>query len=185
MIIEPLLVGAEFVVNTVSCDGVHVVSDAWVSTVKTVDETTKRPLYNTQELCAELPEDVLEFSRRALNRCGVKFGASHLELIRCEPKMNSGGTGTKKNEVRLIELNARLAGDFPRAQNFFRFFGVEESKFLQEYGVNQFSLLALAIAEPEQFLRFAKANQQPLKVPQKLLLIYFSLLCSFDCESLT
>ena len=39
-------------------------------------------------------------------------------------------------DVRLIELNARLAGDFPRVR-----------------APNQFSLLALSIARPWEFLR--------------------------------
>ncbi|CAD7972214.1 unnamed protein product [Amoebophrya sp. A120] len=173
VIIEPLLVGDEYVVNLVSCEGVHVVSDAWVSTVKKVDEETKRPLYDEQELCAELPLDVLNFCREALDRCGLVFGASHLELIRCQ--------NTK--QVRLIELNARLAGDFPRAQSFFKFHLVPNGpaattpkgqktnrstslgkNFLRQYGVNQFSLLALATACPSDFLAFAKLNQEPLKV---------------------
>ncbi|CAD7935957.1 unnamed protein product, partial [Amoebophrya sp. A25] len=53
-------------------------------------------------------------------------GASHLELIRC----------SKTNRVRLIELNARLAGDFPRAQNFFRFNmnGEDDGSFLRTHG---------------------------------------------------
>lgn len=65
--------------------------------------------------------------------------------------------------VRLIELNARLAGDFPRAQDFYDF-DCSSSPFLQKFGVNQFSLLALACVSPAEFVAFADQNQRPLRM---------------------
>jgi len=121
--------------------------------------------------------DLIEFSFGVLDRAGVVFGASHLELIRCR----------SDNQVKLIELNARLAGDFPRACGFYEFnYNLncpapapasssaaaavdgssadgtavsDHSAFLREFGVNQFSLLALAAAAPHEFLAFARLQQ--------------------------
>ena len=68
---------------------VHVVTDVWVSTVKSVEETMKRPLYDEQFLCTQVPHDVKEFCLEALDRCGVAFGASHLEVVRCAKSSNA------------------------------------------------------------------------------------------------
>jgi len=127
------------------------VTDCWVSRTKFIEPETKRPLYDTQSLC-EVPEVVYQFSLCALDRCGVRYGASHLEVIVDED-----------GECRLIELNARLAGDFPRAHGCYD--ESSQPRLLPDHeklGINQFSMLALSVANEEEFLRIAQLwNQRP------------------------
>lgn len=114
VVIEPLLTGEEYVVNIVSCEGRHVVTDAWWSATKTAQKDTKRPLYDEQVLCKSLPADVEEFCLEALVRCGVVFGASHLEVIRCAKTGTvTGGEGCNdfhRDRVLFLTGDVELGG---------------------------------------------------------------------------
>jgi len=159
VLVERLLEGIEYVVNCVSIDGVHCVSDCWVSDTKIPEEETKRPLYDSQFL-VDIPDDVLKFTQYILDQCGVRHGASHLECIRWV----HGG-------CRLIELNARLAGDFPRSHNSSD--NVEGSEFLTKVGMNQVSLLALAMTNKEEFLQYTKnCGGKPLPLKEHVSAVF-------------
>lgn len=169
VLLETLFIGTEYVTNCVSAAGVHIVTDCWVSRTKIPEEETKRPLYDTQSLC-DIPEVVHAFTMHALDACGLRCGASHLELI-------LGHNG----ECRLIELNARLAGDFPRAH------GTSDtppgSDYLTRVGANQFSLLALSVAHEEDFIAYALAcNRRPGRIKEHVTAVF--LRSTRDCKLL-
>jgi len=169
VLVERLFHGTEYVVNCVSVEGVHCVSDCWVSNTKIPEQETRRPLYDTQSL-VDIPDDVFNFTVMALDRCGVRYGASHLELIRCD-----------NGECRLIELNARLAGDFPRAHNCSDV--GPGSPFLQKVGTNQFSLLTLSIVKKEEFISYAEqCRNRPLPLKENVTSVF--LRSPRDCKLL-
>eukprot|EP00397_Hematodinium_sp_SG-2012_P008106 GEMP01008161.1.p1 GENE.GEMP01008161.1~~GEMP01008161.1.p1 ORF type:complete len:827 (+),score=160.64 GEMP01008161.1:151-2631(+) len=170
VLVERMFVGVEYVANCVSAAGVHIVSDCWVSGTKIPEAETKRPLYDTQALC-DIPDAVHAFVLHALDACGVRYGASHLELIVCEDTQ----------ECRLIELNARLAGDFPRAHACAE--TAPGSDYLTRVGANQFSLLALSVVNESEFIEYAyRCNRRPGRIKEHATAVF---LCSTrDCKLL-
>ena len=90
----------DFVVNTVSSNGKHMVTDIWMSVSKDVDKSG-RFLYEKQELVNEGMDisNVVDFAFLVLEAVGMKFGPAHLEI------------SSQKNQFSLIEINARIAGE--------------------------------------------------------------------------
>ncbi|WP_306361346.1 ATP-grasp domain-containing protein [Nocardia sp. CC227C] len=96
---QEYLVGREYVVNSVSRDGVHRITDAWVSHKATVGD--ERRIYDYEDLLA--PSDphsaeIFAYVRGVLDALGVANGPAHTELIR-----------TAAGPV-LLETGARLSG---------------------------------------------------------------------------
>ncbi|EER12985.1 hypothetical protein Pmar_PMAR019514 [Perkinsus marinus ATCC 50983] len=90
----------EFIVNTVSTDGHHLVSDIWRGTPKAKPGSTEC-LYDIQESVSwsECPRQVLNYAFQVLDATGVRNGAAHTELM------------LRGEDVCLIEVNARIAGE--------------------------------------------------------------------------
>lgn len=130
--VQEFLTGNEFVVDVVSYDGVHVVTDVWRSfkglqrvnsnrVRKYVNQCTeagqRRPpfdsttfVYERQEFVASCaPEDdkeayeVVQYILRCLDALEFRFGSSHSEVM-----FTADGP-------RLIEVNPRHQGDVPRS----------------------------------------------------------------------
>ena len=100
---EYLRVECEYVVNTVSINGVHFVCDVWRSSPKRSDEMF---LYDTQELVTDLTtiSHVIDYAKSVLNAVQVREGACHTEIGQCSDE--SG-----RMRLSLIEVNPRLAGE--------------------------------------------------------------------------
>ncbi|KAF4696882.1 hypothetical protein FOZ60_014643 [Perkinsus olseni] len=90
----------EFIVNTVSVDGHHLLSDIWRGTPKAKLGSTEC-LYDIQESVpwSECPREVVDYAFAVLDATGVRNGAAHTEIM------------LRGDDVCLIEVNARVAGE--------------------------------------------------------------------------
>jgi dapdiamide synthase len=145
---QEFLDGDEYIVNTVSCDCVHYVSDIWkgVSMDKTLvsnDSYADYVFSNTYEhkILSQYVEEVLD-------ALGVQNGPAHSEI-----RLTSRGPC-------LIEAGSRLAGKVN--------FSVIESIC----GASQISLTATALLEPELF-KAHLSLQYPLHVNKYARYVYF------------
>jgi hypothetical protein len=99
VVAQEYLVGAEYIVNTVSCDGVHTVTDVWSTDRVTANGV--RDLVVAQVLLRYDDQHVAELERHAflvLDALGIRYGAAHLEI-----KLTPDGP-------RLVEAGARVSG---------------------------------------------------------------------------
>eukprot|EP00930_Biecheleria_cincta_P039118 TRINITY_DN26908_c0_g2_i1.p1 TRINITY_DN26908_c0_g2~~TRINITY_DN26908_c0_g2_i1.p1 ORF type:complete len:500 (+),score=75.65 TRINITY_DN26908_c0_g2_i1:31-1530(+) len=106
LVVMEVLQGEEWVVNTVSRDGVHKATDVWKGPPKAISEVDggAQFVYTAQFLADEHPRRaaVLEYTFSCLDAVGLRHGAAHTEIVftACGP--------------RLLEVNARPAGGLPR-----------------------------------------------------------------------
>ena len=107
---ELIMIDYEYVINTVSLDGIHFVSDVWRGTPK---RNGRLFLYDTQELVFDLAsvKEIIEYTKSVLSAVGVRHGACHTEV---GVVMNSKNNTIES--IKLIEVNSRLAGEM-RASN--------------------------------------------------------------------
>lgn len=98
VLVQERLVGVEYIVNTVSIDGVHKISDVWVSNKRV--KATGLPFYDYQDAVPvdDALETVVRYVKNALTALGIRNGAAHTELM-----------VTDRGPV-LIETGARLMG---------------------------------------------------------------------------
>ncbi|MGW2464177.1 ATP-grasp domain-containing protein [Streptomyces sp. NPDC001761] len=99
VVAQEYLVGAEYIVNTVSCAGLHQVTDVWSTDRITANGV--RDLVVAQVLLR--PDDpavpeLVPYARRVLDALGIRHGAAHLEI-----KLTPDGP-------RLVEAGARPSG---------------------------------------------------------------------------
>ncbi len=99
VLVQEYLDGDEYIVNTVSRDGTHWFTDAWISH-KTVQDG-KRKVYDSEDLLA--PDDpaieqIFPYISDCLDALGITDGPAHSELI-----LTAGGPV-------LLETGARLSG---------------------------------------------------------------------------
>jgi len=143
----------EFIVNTVSFNGSHLVTDIWKSGAKR-SQSDGLFLYDYQELVWSVstggpsslttssPESlcisaVLNYTYSVLDAVGMKFGASHIELAAHidYPRMTV-------NDIVLIEINPRVAGEIRTGNDLIPGW----SHYDQIYW------LLMSIIEPDRFL---------------------------------
>jgi len=116
MCLSPYIDGEEFVVNTVSCKGVHIVTDVWRS-FKFPRELDKYHtiLYDRLDFVRDstAPDisPVVDYTLKCLDVLGTLNGAAH-----CEVRVDRA-TG----EPVLIELNPRQQGDVPRGTSLLHY----------------------------------------------------------------
>ncbi|MGY5052310.1 ATP-grasp domain-containing protein [Streptomyces sp. 900105755] len=99
VVAQEYLVGAEYIVNTVSCDGLHQVTDVWSTDRITVNGV--RDLVVAQVLLRSDDPSVAElvpYAHQVLDALGIRHGAAHLEI-----KLTPEGP-------RLVEAGARPSG---------------------------------------------------------------------------
>eukprot|EP00439_Symbiodinium_sp_Y106_P063109 s196_g9.t1 len=105
MIVVQALLGEEWIVNTVTCDGVHKVSDVWCGPAKFLSNGPgpRHFVYNVQFLAGESPRllEVVQMAKDSLTSLGLKNGAAHTELVWLD-------------QPYLYEVNARCSGGLPR-----------------------------------------------------------------------
>ncbi|RZU51652.1 ATP-grasp domain-containing protein [Krasilnikovia cinnamomea] len=103
VVAQEALVGTEYMVDTVSRDGVHVVADIWRTTRINVNGASDLVdgIY-LMPSTGPVQETLVAYARRVLDALDIRYGMAHLE-IRLTP---SG--------PRLVEVGARMAGaDLP------------------------------------------------------------------------
>ncbi|MEU0038762.1 ATP-grasp domain-containing protein [Streptomyces sp. NPDC006333] len=99
VVAQEYLVGAEYIVNTVSCDGVHQVTDVW--STDRITANSVRDLVVAQVLLDvddQLVDELVPFAHRVLDALGIRYGAAHVEI-----KLTPDGP-------RLVEAGARPSG---------------------------------------------------------------------------
>ncbi|MGW4381043.1 ATP-grasp domain-containing protein [Kitasatospora sp. NPDC004531] len=99
VVAQEYLVGAEYIVNTVSSGGLHQVTDAWRT--DRISANGVRDLVVAQVLLGAEEQPVAElaaYGRLVLDALGIRYGAAHLEI-----KLTPDGP-------RLVEAGARMSG---------------------------------------------------------------------------
>jgi biotin carboxylase len=97
VVIQPFIEGTEYIINSASCGGHHLVSDMW----RMAKLAAEHPLYDYGELTpttGEIADQLVGYAWRVLDALGIRFGAAHIELF-----------WTDDGPV-LIEVGARLDG---------------------------------------------------------------------------
>jgi biotin carboxylase len=131
-LVQELLRGEEFFVNTVSLDGVHKVAEMWRYYKKVA--AGGHPLYDYEKpmtVADRVPATILDYVRRALTALGIENGAAHSEVML-----------TERGPV-LIETGARLGGGMLP--------GVSE----KYSGMSQVLLNTLSLTDRDAFDSFA------------------------------
>lgn len=98
MVVQAFLDGPQYIVNTVSLGGRHLLSD--MHAVR-IDQVNGRPVMRHSRLLTSLGTDeraLVDYTLRCLDALGVIEGAAHSEV-----RMTAGGP-------RLVEVNARIMG---------------------------------------------------------------------------
>ncbi|TNM59908.1 ATP-grasp domain-containing protein [Aliirhizobium smilacinae] len=98
-LVQKLITGEQYVVNTVSCDGRHVVTDMWHS--RRLHEKGRSIAYDYAELLpyeGDIQEELIAYSVEVLAALGIRYGAAHTELF------------VTSNGPVLIETGARMVG---------------------------------------------------------------------------
>jgi biotin carboxylase len=98
LLLQSYLSGPQFIVNTVSRDGLHYVSDAWYMTVGTPWSPTAMRELHLLEPSLALAQALFDYTKTAITALGIENGAAHSEL-RWTP-----------NGPALVETNARIMG---------------------------------------------------------------------------
>ncbi|MFD5336607.1 ATP-grasp domain-containing protein [Streptomyces hawaiiensis] len=130
-VVQKFLVGTEYIVNTVSVDGVQKVSDVWLSAKTT--GPTGAPLYDYQQplpMTAPHVAELIDYVVSAVTALGITNGAAHSEVMLTE------------DGPVLIETGARLMGAML-------------PDVIERYsGTSHVELLALALTDQEGFRAF-------------------------------
>lgn len=128
VLIQEYIEGKEYIVNAVSCDGFHKITDIWCGKPKYPD-VISCDLYADLILPSSSEYvQLVDYCHKALNTLGINFGPTHMEL-----KLTTEG-------VCIIEVGARLPGrvDFEVLQYIL--------------GTNQLEQTVNAYVEKEKFL---------------------------------
>lgn len=142
---EEFLLGVEYVVNTVSVNGRHVVSDVWEYRKEEIPGAA--PVYDFVRLLAYPDrglEGLLDYAFSVLDALGIRLGPAHTEI-----KMTQDGP-------RLIETGARIMG------------GCIPPDLISEcIGRNQVDLTIDAYAHPEHLF---ESTRKPYRLKKHLML---------------
>jgi hypothetical protein len=140
-LLQPRIVGEEYVVNAVSRDGIHVITDVW--RCYKVSTPTGTPLDEHSDLvAADDPSlgPLTDYARAVLDAVGIGWGASHAEII-----VDADGPV-------LVEVGARLMG------------GTFDHNLLASAGVySQLAGIVDAYVDPEAFARAAGRGYRPTR----------------------
>jgi biotin carboxylase len=122
LLLQKKMEGREYVVNTVSWEGRHFITDIWTN-----DKRKNGLMYDYQDLIdpgVGVGAEISSYIRSVSDAVGIRYGAGHSELIYTD----SGPV--------LIEIGARLHGDFA------------PSSLMDVFGYNQLSVLAQSYLHP-------------------------------------
>lgn len=134
LIIQEKLSGVQYIVNMVSCEGEHFVSDVWQE--HRIEDPShgylgdKEYLLDYKGMSGDV-EQLVNYARECLDALGVVHGPSHIEIMWC----------SKRNTPVLIELGARMQGS------------ICHNAVLKAVGHNHVTLTALVYGSPQNFKR--------------------------------
>lgn len=109
MLVQEFIPGDEFIVNTVSCDGLHHVVDVWKGISHDANKVSNDIYAELVHANTDDHDQLSQYVKKVLDCLGIRNGAAHAE-IRLTP-----------NGPCLIEVGARMAGkvDFAVIENIF------------------------------------------------------------------
>ncbi|HSR24522.1 MAG TPA: hypothetical protein VLW53_13285, partial [Candidatus Eisenbacteria bacterium] len=137
--------GPEYMVNTISREGRHHVSDIWRCPKRYVD---RAPVHDREELQPyEGHEELVAYAMRALDALQIRFGAAHVELVR-----TAAGP-------RLLEIGARLEG------------GIDPAAVAACVGHDPVGVTVDSYLDPAAFEGFARTPYRPRRHALCVLLI--------------
>ncbi|MCB5165019.1 ATP-grasp domain-containing protein [Streptomyces bambusae] len=120
VLVQEFIDGPQYIVDTVSIGGRHLLSDVFLYRI---DEVDGRPLIRDAVLLKELNEaeqDAVRYVMSCLDALGLKEGAAHTEV-----RLTTRGP-------RLIEVNARLMGPIQPADVYTAALGYSHATLLAE-----------------------------------------------------
>lgn len=130
MLVQEYLDGVQFMVNTVSTGGRHLLTDFYEQRIDRLPgRSVSRHLKSRTSLNSE-DEDVVEYALACLDALGVREGAGHTEV-----RMTSRGP-------RLVEVNARLMGPVMEPDPYYVAFGYSPQHLLAERYLDERRFLA-------------------------------------------
>ena len=138
VLMQPLVTGEEYVVNAVSANGNHCVTDIWLC--RKVPSPSGTPLDVYSDLIdstSPLANLLTEYVFRVLDATDISWGASHSEIILSD----SGPV--------LVEVGARLMGG-----------SFDFNQLIRTGAYSQLETLVDAYVDPEQFDRKASRSYQ-------------------------
>ena len=99
VLVQEFIEGPEYVVDTVSCNGDHKVTDVWI--YKKIRLGEHDFVYKSEHLLNvdDLPTGLVEYALSALDALDIRFGPAHMELIQ-----------SKNSHPYLIDIGARPSG---------------------------------------------------------------------------
>lgn len=145
VLVQEFIDGPQYIVDTVSVGGRHLLSDVFLYRI---DEVDGKPLIRDSVLLKELDEaehDAVRYVMSCLDALGLKEGAAHTEV-----RITSRGP-------RLIEVNARLMGPIQPAD-----------VYTAALGHSHATLLAESLLERE---RFTRRFEQPYRPHQAMAMV--------------
>lgn len=130
LLVQPYLHGTEYVVNTVSRDGIHYVTDMIRVNKITINAS---PVYDYAELLSPVDHESLcdtlaDYVKKSLDALGIRYGAGHSEVML-----------VNDTTPVLIETAARPIG------------GIDLSAYTEALGYNHVSVIAESYLNPEHF----------------------------------
>lgn len=132
LLVQERLSGVQYIVNTVSRNGEHFISDAWRECRV---EDPEHGYLGDKEYLLDLKFPSLEeaqlisYSRQCLDALGISYGPAHIEVMWC----------SRRNAPVLIELGARMQGS------------ICHNVVLSAVGHSHVTLTALAYGNPQLF----------------------------------
>jgi biotin carboxylase len=153
VVLQEFMPGTEYIVDTVSLHGHHMIVDIWKYNRVAVNGA--QFVYDTKELMpfeGDIQSQLIAYTKRALDAVGLKSGPSHNEIM-----MTSNGP-------MLVEVNARLGGSMGPILN------------RQCLGRGQLDFMMDVLLAPDRFL---EEYQKPYKIRKHGLAVY---LISKDAE---
>ncbi|MCT2385867.1 ATP-grasp domain-containing protein [Erwinia pyrifoliae] len=128
VVAQEYLCGTEYVVNTVSCQGKHRVTDIWRTTRVSVNGFLDMgDSIHIMPRHGEIQETLVSYALQVLNAMNIQYGPGHMEIKMCD------------DGPCLVEIGARIAGgDMPYYAEL-------------ATGQSQLNWTQLAYTDPEKF----------------------------------
>lgn len=143
LLVQPYLHGIEYVVNTVSSNGKHYVTEIIRVNKITINSS---PVYDYAEVLSPIEHELLhellsEYIKKVLDAVGIQFGAGHSEMML-----------VNETTPILIEIAARPIG------------GIDLSAYTEALGYNHVSMVAESYLNPDDFHKTLRPeNKLPLR----------------------
>lgn len=141
LLIQECIKGKEYVVNTASCKGRHILTDMWFyEKIKMGDEGNA---YDYMKLVVDMEpgdRELVQYTFQVLDAVDYQYGPCHTELM------------VDENGPVLIEVNPRLSGGDPPRE-----------LALECFGYTAIDCVLDAYLDEEKFIEFGNSGYRPLK----------------------